>query len=507
MAFYCLDGLRGINRPDVLRLVNQISNIGAQQLPNLIDNIPRTELGHKINAKINKSASSSNASAVVDRWIESGIQFLTSSDFKKLNRPELEKFGFLFARGPTHLLQQPTASILNSRKSKVVSPDDDWLKTTLMATKEAVSRGYTIISGLGQIQYSVVTTACQDIGLVLVCEGPMPFMLQSQTLDNFYREYSGIINFSKTLFISAHGNTLLGLKPSAQILRDQIIAAMSDYIYAIRIRHGGNMSRVLSEAAKQGAQVRHFTKNSREDNPTKKDTLQRNSDGIDGPSAKIISPKFKTPDSLRIKPEFSEHLKSWLVSASGAKSRFEEPDFSLFHYTRRTLGAWPGQTQSDYLKSLVKHEPLAAHSAFDTISRIVIEKRIRSSSRLIRGMHRVVSFTEIPPYELTQIRKWRTGLYRWSVEPYGITISKSRLIQKGARPVRYGPPESYLQIVDEEKFLFQLEAAGKHDWSVEREWRILGDVYFADVPTTELAFIFPSESEAARFAELMGKAV
>jgi len=90
-----------------------------------------------------------------------------------------------------------------------------------------------------------------------------------------------------------------------------------------------------------------------------------------------------------------------------ARRKFEQaaPEFEqlakgsryLIHYTRACPGPWPGQKIMDYCRSLVRGDKDSMHTAFDTLMRIIRERRIRGGARLTRGNCPVVSFTECAP--------------------------------------------------------------------------------------------------------------
>ena len=46
----------------------------------------------------------------------------------------------------------------------------------------------------------------------------------------------------------------------------------------------------------------------------------------------------------------------------------------------------------------------------------------------------------------------------------------------GARPVRYGSEEQFMQLSETDRAYFQLVSPEGKDWRVEEEWRVMGDI-------------------------------
>jgi hypothetical protein len=139
----------------------------------------------------------------------------------------------------------------------------------------------------------------------------------------------------------------------------------------------------------------------------------------------------------------------------------------------------------------------AGHTGFDTLNRILREGMIRGSSRMIRGMTPVVSFTERLPHDLAHLIKWRTGLARWTFEPYGIAIGKEVLLKLGTSRVIYGEKEVYAAIPLDERYRFQSVNPASKDWSEEREWRLQGGLDLETVRPEDIVVLVRTVREAA----------
>ncbi len=205
-------------------------------------------------------------------------------------------------------------------------------------------------------------------------------------------------------------------------------------------------------------------------------------------------------------------------SKSGQHARQDFPELSeeipnadfLFHCTRHCQGPWPGQTEDDFHDDLLFGNPGADHSAFASLIRIVNEQRIRASSKLIRGSHQVVCFTEMNVVELKAARVYRPHLKRWDFEPYGIAIGKKVLVEQGAHEVIYGGEKLWKNSPPTlQPFLQKMGANDKKnarnrpaiDWSKEREWRIVGDLELNGIELDQLVIFVPTIFEAKTIAE------
>ena len=182
-----------------------------------------------------------------------------------------------------------------------------------------------------------------------------------------------------------------------------------------------------------------------------------------------------------------------------------EPWEWLTHCTRRCDGPWPRQPETDYLDELILDTGSAGRSALATLLHIVTDQRLIASARGVRGPTAVVCFTAVPLAELDRLRIFRPHRGRWDFQPYGICIRRSWLAGFGARPVRYASAADWEDMAECERPFFQVEQSltktgNTIDWTVEEEWRLIGDLSLDDIPH-ESAFLFvPTAAEAQRLA-------
>jgi hypothetical protein len=187
----------------------------------------------------------------------------------------------------------------------------------------------------------------------------------------------------------------------------------------------------------------------------------------------------------------------------------------LVHATRACPGPWPCQTIQDYVDSLLDCRADGDHSSFGSIMRIVQQRCLLASSRTIRGGFKVVSFTETPLSELPGLRTFRVHRARWDFEPYGICIRRERLIERGARAVFYATDDDWSGLSVEARPYFQRSHSDHSergqgsvrdpagiDWSVEKEWRQLGDLSLDGLSHDDAILFVPTLEEARKLLEI-----
>jgi hypothetical protein len=115
--------------------------------------------------------------------------------------------------------------------------------------------------------------------------------------------------------------------------------------------------------------------------------------------------------------------------------------------------------------------------AFETLRKILKEKRLLGGTGYIKGGYRCVCFSEAPVHHLESalMRPTVHGV-RW--RPFGIVVSKSWLFAQGGRPVIYQADEEFLTLPEDMRWRhvrYEPAADPPIDFSWEREWRISTD--------------------------------
>ena len=115
----------------------------------------------------------------------------------------------------------------------------------------------------------------------------------------------------------------------------------------------------------------------------------------------------------------------------------------------------------------------------------------------------VVSFTSVRLDELRELRVFRSHRGRWDFEPYGICIRRDSLVATGARAVSYASDDEWKEMSEQERPFFQLNrsvtrAGNIMDWTVEQEWRQIGNVDLSTLKPEDAWIFVPDEEEAAK---------
>lgn len=399
------------------------------------------------------------------KWLAKGVRVHLCIDEPKL-RSCIHLFKVIFSFGALNILDNPTVMIMNSRPGRKVRSDSPWLVKTASLARYSMERNWTLVSSYGSIPYFVVSWLAKGHDLIVVCDGALPFMDTQEAEAKFYNEFSDFFDMGRTLFLSGFTRGVLPKLKDRWIIRDEMVAAISKIMAPSEIRPDGIMSRLLQSA--------HST-----DKVVITDFLKK--------TGKVVSRN-------RLGSKTSANLPQFFVQ----RLRDDADGDLLFHYTRACFGPWPGQSWSNYLSDLMSHTAGSAHDALDTLIRILTERKIRANGTWTRGSTPVVSFTENGPTQLGAIRKWRRGLIRYTFEPYSIGFSRKVLLEKGIRKVVYGTEQDFTTLRQDSKPFFQLASSSCSDWTPEKEWRLLGDLDFHGMETSDWFVIVPDHESACK---------
>lgn len=443
------------------------------------------------------------AFAHVGDWLAADIGVVRREELFSSPHPTDDFPAVLFTRGDTSLLERTRAAIVCSRKPRGVTSQDGWIASIKCMVDYAVTQGFPVVSSIGALPYSLTCRAARGSPLIVICDDILPFMLAGAKCAEFLERTAGLFDPERTLFLSPFAPGKTPLRPYRMTLRDRLIAALASVILAADVRPGGNMHEILEDAARRNVGIYGLVRNC---TAVARIGPVRPSEVI---HAAVPLCSRQTTKRL-IKSDTVREVDRVGRIAAGAIPVQHGPDTSLeaaclgrgflIHYTRRCPGPWPGQSPGEYCQTLIDGRTDSGHSAFDTLNRILVERVIRGGMRLTRGQQRVVSFTECLPQELESVVSWRKGLIRWSFEPYGIAVRKSILMDRGARRVIYGGEEIFRKLPDPDKPFFQLIKQKGHEWSVEKEWRVAGDLDLLDVPRSHVVVIVPTREEAIAIA-------
>jgi len=493
-----LSTIQGLDHRSRSRIASQINSFDVYSQRNVTDEIKRTALAVGIDLSSWECPASRvlyNTVRTADQWMEQGIVALSVQDLRA-PLAQIHDIGpLMFAWGNLKILDRPAAAILNSRKPRLPNPDDRWLLATKRVVRAAIDRGFAIVSGYGLLPYCIVSLLAKGSPTLVACDEVLPFMQSPQQLQRFLAQYGELFDLDKTLFFSPFPPGRMPQRAVRYAERDHLVGALSSMILAVEIKERGNMQSVLQVAIERGLPVEY---------------ANDQCPGVEDTTAGNINLTSRTGEALKTGPadNGATFSRSQLESNISGKSDVyrqlcREPSY-LIHYTRSCPGPWPGQSWAEYCRSLVEGVSEASHSAFDTLVRILRERRIRGSRRLIRGAESVVCLTECVPRELQDLIEWRKGLVRWNFEPYGLAFGRKSLFDLGAKPVIYAVEEAFADLSPDLKHLFQCQNHSDKQWTFEKEWRIKGDLCLADFDPRDLVVIVVTHAEAAVIQEQFG---
>ena len=356
--------------------------------------------------------------------------------------------------------QAPRRALLVSRGARNPTPDTSWLAHTIAATAHLHAKGEILVSTAGRVAGDVALWSCAKTnGRTIV------------VLDKAPKTEDGLADIlpPRHLLIWPEHNAKRRSKKENLLCRDLLLGWLADCAYAIYVRQSGNMARVVSLLNERRCAVENWGR-------------------VELYSAKI-GRKGKVKDSGQF-----EELAGWKPALQ---------DY-LTHFTREPDGAWLGESRSAYLQWLCSGTPFSPRDAFATLCRILDERRLRACGRLMPGNSPMICFTELPPLAVKSLRRWRSGLVRWSFTPYGLAIRKQCIQRLGGKPVRYVPPEALKNVSASERSFIQPMNSGAEDWSAEAEWRIPGDVDLASISTDEMLAWVETPEQAAYISKMFG---
>ncbi len=394
----------------------------------------------------------------------------------------------LIGRGP-RALKAPGVAWFNSRKPRLLQPEAPWLqalRATLMEVK--CLSGLFAASG-GTLSYDLVSSFAVQHSLPL-----LRFMPDSLSSENVSEDgYSRLVDLPFVTTVTCQFGRPRCPKPTRWICRDRMLAHLAEAHIVLELRASSRLAQILAEQHEHSPRALWV---------------------FDG-SSSGIQPSHGNQELLK---RFAGHARAFPILESGHKDAKNARAVSsgpvvhspldtdwkdhLYHYTRSCPGPWPGEDIQAFHLSILRGDPSSAHTALDTLARILNEQRVRASHLLVRGRHPVVSLTSRPPPELDFFKRWNRSQARWTLEPFGIAIRKAVLRRMGAKPAIYGGESVFRALGPKERYRFQ-NSAGRISWVAEREWRLDKDLWLRDVPP-EAYFVFvPSEADAERLATLV----
>lgn len=359
----------------------------------------------------------------------------------------------MIVQGNKDLLGDKLAVVLNSSQSKTPCGNDSWVAATSMAVADLVESSHTIITSIGLITWELVTyLVAKNNGNQIVvspyCDDENGKIIFQTTVDEFGLDDDR----SAMVFIAPETN--LRKPKTTWLKRDKAAITLANVLVPISIRPGGKLENLLTTLG----------------------------------------------DDREILPKYQIEYKKPIVrpphyAREAILCNYESWDY-ITHWTRTQHGPWPGQTKRDFYRQLIESENEYPNSSFNTLRNIAEEGIIRASSKKIRDALEVVGFTESDPLKVLSQMRWLPKRINWNFEPYGVAIHKKAASNIGIRPVLYGYSDDYERLANPDKPYFQSRGQKDVDWSMEREWRHIGDLDLSKIPPEDLTFLIWRKGEA-----------
>ncbi len=198
--------------------------------------------------------------------------------------------------------------------------------------------------------------------------------------------------------------------------RDAFAVHASDYVDAVYIRRGGKLEMMLRQRLAdarrhEDEQVRVLLTGD-EDDQVARELMSLGAVGVYRPPLAPVQPLVSARDSIA-------------AEAFVSLTEMQQPNRWLVHSTRARSGAWPGESESQFMDSLLLSPPRHYQpSPLETLQRIIDQQRLVGTHRTSSSPSPVVCFTSLPIEQWLQRRAYRPHLGRWDAEPYGIAIDR-----------------------------------------------------------------------------------
>jgi len=244
--------------------------------------------------------------------------------------------------------------------------------------------------------------------------------------------------------------------------RDAIIVNSADILCPVSARPGGNMSLLIKASGSSGKTI--------------------NND---------FRIEYEKPKSRKIPP----------LNADAIAARFPAETWDyLTHWTHTFDGPWPGETSADYYYAVANSGENYPRSAFDSLVRILSERKIRCSECKSKSGDSYVSFTDVPPSEAVKLMRWHARKMRYTFEPFGVSLKRDIGREIGIKPVTYGNAKTYESLSAKERPYFHPKGK-KGDWEPEREWRFIGDFNLGKLSRDSYIVIVRGRADIAKLSD------
>ena len=338
--------------------------------------------------------------------------------------------------------------VANSTQQRHPTGGDPWVRSTLRAVETLAGEGCSFVASCGTTPWEIALWRAASCGAPVHVIAPAPRgEPEGSTLVRLTNEFG--LCPARTTWQLLPSARATGRGKDTWSARDRAAFDAADVVCPISIRPGGRLEALL------------------------------------GAHPGRVDDRFRVPFVRR-----QGESKGWSLPRDGFED-LEWPGPSLLHLTRASEGPWPGEAAHEFLRDLTRSSDRYPRSGFETLCRILLERRIRASGFRIRKGAATVSFTALAPSQAVTLLRWRSRYARYSFEPYGVWISLEAARRIGAQPVRYDEGAA----PDRQDCLRQGRGARGH-WEAEQEWRVEGDVALSGLGAGEVGAIVASDEEA-----------
>ena len=352
------------------------------------------------------------------------------------------------------------AVILNSRQGIRPAGNDPWVINSRKAVKHAISCNCSILASTGMNTWEIALclASCNKAGVKIYLPVDKDQSVE-KLKDDTIRQYHLEALSCDWEIVEAYESEDC-LLPQ---LRDKAIIEDADILYPVSIRPGGNLERLIKQARDKGKEIiDEFTAEYQD-----QETGHRCRTNI---------------DRSRLENRIDDYLQNYLI-----------------HWTKASNTAWPGESMYDYYHAIVNSGAVYPRGGLQTLIKILTDQKLLASSRHYRKAYPAAAFSTLLPSEAVDLMKWRARYHEMTIEPYGIAIHKDYAETLGIKKVFYGNAEMLEYLEEENRPYFQ-NIGTRGYWMPEKEYRRIGDIDLAFVPSDRLAVIVwkPDEIEKVR---------
>ena len=482
----------------------------ADTIAELLDADPTTNLLPALAGawRLAEKESSSKASRVrrLTTWLARSLDDKASLTWGVPGRQRFSRWvGQRLCWWPQGVPDGQYTSVASSRLGRTLETHDDWFETLRYVVAAANRDGHVLVVS-DRTAPATYVERCSELfgGRLLRIRYPRG---SSSRLTDWLKHAT---NWNKaettesrwSLFLSPELETnQLSTEFNEIPNRDRALVAIGDHLIVLKLRRGGNLDFLLRARLNDDSFSPGSTKVACRPKLTDTkllDELLRK--GVVGWC--YAGPSPSNTKELPSSPYAAASQGQNRSSMSGMHKSREWP--FLTHCTRRRHGPWPNQSRDEYLDDYILQRSSRDHSALAALRRMARERRIVASADGIRGGTCVVSWTAVPLDELHHLRVFRAHRGRWDFEPFGLCVRSDWLRQAGARPVVYATHEQWSRLTETEKPFFQIATTRSEssdcDWTVEQEWRHLGDVLLDSLSADDAFFFVPTVQDARQLA-------